>query len=400
MELAAAWLLFILVTLAFPRRPIRLAGPDLRSLIVAQTATGAQAATGSSAAYRQPLPDPREAFVAQFAAQRAALRAHMALAEAGARLQSERDGPELRAMLERLKAEWVRGTEAAQAELLPRGPLRLHWPQDPEVRAWAMDWLGDHLAALIAARTRLDRDHVLMTGLLKTCGTGFVVWLEQETDRTRGFLGIARPPAAVRIVQRRIEIAPSEILTPKPKTAPPPDLNRAAELRRIATSRVIPHLIHVTPMTHLPMILRQGLVSPKGLGRGTSDQVATWISFPDAAAFHRARSRDPATDWVVLILARHILWTESCLFGGEGKSAPEDLEALFTPSGRPEVLLPCHTTQASATVFVQDRIPPGLIEALAFETPEALRANQDLIGGREAFSCGRDSGLFGPTPGA
>ncbi len=400
MELAAAWLLFILVTLAFPRRPFRLEGPDLRSLIVAQTATGAQAAAGPNPSYRQPLPDPSEAFVAQFAAQKAALRAHMAMAEAGARLQSERDGPELRAMLERLKAEWVRGTEAAQAELLPRGPLRLQWPHDAEARAWAVDWLGDHLAALIAARARLDRDHVLMTGLLKTCGTGFFVWLEQETDRTRGFLGIARPPAAVRIIQRRIEIAPNEILARKPEQAPPPDLNRAAELRRIATSRVIPHLVHVTPLPNLPMILRQGLVSPHGLGRGASDQVATWISFPDAAAFHQARSRDPATEWVVLILARHILWTQACHFGASGKTAPEDLEALFTPSGRRDGLLPCHTTQASATVFVQDRIPPGLIEALAFETPEALRANQDQIGGREAFSCSRDSGLFGPISGA
>jgi len=437
MELVAAWQLFILLTLTAARRtsPLALSGlagawalwsvltapPEMQVIqlgtillillqdakpaiwphIAAQTATPSGAGalrdlsvTGLPHPDRGGAPEPdrsRAAFEAQFAPQRAALRAHLAMAEAGARLQSEKDGPDLRAMLERLKAEWVRGAEAAQATLLPPGPARLTWPAD---RVWAQDWLRNHLNALTEIRARLDRDHLLMTGLLKICGTGFLIWLEQETDRTRGFLGIAKPAPAIRIIQRRIEIAPNPILTRPATQRPPADLTRAAALRRIAIARVIPHLAHVTPVRNLPAILRDGILPEAG------ERIATSITFPDDRAFRLARSQTPGEPWVVLILARHILWTEDCLFANPGHPAspdPEALQALFAGPDRPTHLTQCDPSDLRAQVLVAGRIPPDLIETLAFETPEALRAHQSLLAAREAFACGPNSGLFGPA---
>lgn len=206
-------------------------------------------------------------------------------------------------------------------------------------------------------------------------------------------------------------------------TLPPVSVRHAAAIRGIAQARAIPHLVHFTRAANLPGVLQHGLLSRRQAAKqgvvvpfndalrldGRSDRISLSVAFPNCKMFYKYRTLDPKVDWVVLLLSPDILWAEDCLFCAHnaadarmiGRSATvlaatEAFEAFFSTEGRADVLKSCDPTDVQAEVMVASRIAPRWIEAVAFETNDALRANRWSLGGAEAFACGKDSGLFAP----
>ncbi len=194
-----------------------------------------------------------------------------------------------------------------------------------------------------------------------------------------------------------------------------------AAIRNIVKERAIPHLTHFTRAENLQSILQHGLLS-RAMAQSTGvdqpktdglrldrrlDRISTSIAFPNFSMFYKYRAEDADCQWVVLLLKKEILWTLDCVFtthnaadarvlhmDEEDLRGAAALERLFVSSPRPDYLRPCDPTDPQAEVMVKSRIGPELIEAIAFETTEAMRKHSKFVVGAETFSCGSQSGLF------
>lgn len=204
-------------------------------------------------------------------------------------------------------------------------------------------------------------------------------------------------------------------------SSPQIERDGATAIRLVAEGRGIPHLTHFTRVGNLSSILEHGLLScekAKSLGIEQSkndtlrldrrlDWISTSIAFPNFSMFYKYRSDGTEGDWVVILLKKEILWTHDCLFTPHNAAdirvvqldekeltGEAALERLFTPVGRSDSLRPCDPTDPQAEAMVKSCIGPEWIDAIAFETKDALRRYDQHASGHETFYCGPNSGLF------
>ncbi len=363
--------------------------------------------------------------------------------------------PGLRKKFDEVKAGWPGAKEVAEEKTaaLPRIPRTIDWPTDPAERAWISERLQDHHLELQRATKQIDSDRYLKAAVTKTFGDDFIRWLEEEATTIRSILGHskaadpnqhgAKPldktqPRAGNVMFRN---SPPGIVSGSPGSGPPgavqtplpqksviqitnpigPEDPTAAAIRHISEARAIPHLVHFTRADNLPNILRHGLLSrAESVVHGVEqprndnlrldrrlDHISTSIAFPNFSMFYKYRCDEATGDWIVVLLKKEILWKLDCLFtphnaadariiGLKETELSNDiaLERLFTSTGRSELLRPCDPTDPQAEVMVKSRIGPEWIEALAFETNEALRRHSRDVSRQDVFSCGHGSGLF------
>ena len=197
----------------------------------------------------------------------------------------------------------------------------------------------------------------------------------------------------------------------------------AAELRVIAETRAIPHLVHFTRCENLPSIFRHGLQSVAGCNTAgiksvrNDDQrldnapegTSPSVGFPNYRIFYKYRQLAAEADWAVLLLSPEILWSKNCGFfrlnaadhrmrdrPREEMTTPHAFREMFDTPGaaRPAWLRPCDPTNSQAEVMVYERIEPSLIQAVAFETRTCRDTWAYATGGIRTIHAGLRKGMF------
>lgn len=179
---------------------------------------------------------------------------------------------------------------------------------------------------------------------------------------------------------------------------------RTDEIKSIVSNRKIEFLLHFTPITNIPEILRYGL-----LGRVAIQEKkvsSTWnddhrfdhlpnalclsISFPNYQLFYRFRMQKPALNWAVLKLSPAILWELDCAFCSSNaansmsssvslneRRKPQALAAMFEdypePCCRSNLRLPeSFPTCPQAEVLVMESVSTKFIEAIYVNEEKTL----------------------------
>lgn len=245
---------------------------------------------------------------------------------------------------------------------------------------------------------------------------------------TNGELGILRKS----LEKTRIELASAVEAAPLPASAGSATTDhfaisatqRTADLRALAETLGIPHLVHFTRCENLPSILRHGLRSVADCGAagipairnddmrldGALDGISLSIALPNYRMFYKYRQLPAEADWAVLILSPEILWTKNCGFfklnaaDHRMRDRPREVmttshafrEMFETPDVTRDALLrPYDPSDSQAEVMVYEQIEPALIAAIAFETKTSRDRWVHVTGGIETIHAGQGKGMFG-----
>ncbi|MGF6875089.1 DarT ssDNA thymidine ADP-ribosyltransferase family protein [Paraburkholderia sp. MM5477-R1] len=201
----------------------------------------------------------------------------------------------------------------------------------------------------------------------------------------------------------------------------------SAQLEPAVKKRGIPRLVHFTRAANLESIVRHGLCSimeaklfeldPKvndkqrldGLPWGVSLSIAS----PNHKMFYKYRMLDQQEEWAVLLIDPAVLWKNDCAFYARnaadhrmrglpsaGQKTLRAFEAMYeplegVPSREAQRLSPFDPTDPQAEVLVFDRIEPGLIQGVAFDSAAVRAVGARFIGTREARLYAKGKGPFG-----
>lgn len=114
-------------------------------------------------------------------------------------------------------------------------------------------------------------------------------------------------------------------------------ITKSKEIQSIAEKREVHHLLHFTQFNNLQGIVKHGLLSRKTLAErgymfypsdpyrldGCEEAVSVSISRVNERVFEAKRHRAGHTDWVVLVLPSHILWTHECRYSWRNAAKKE-----------------------------------------------------------------------------
>jgi hypothetical protein len=263
----------------------------------------------------------------------------------------------------------------------------------------------------------------------------------KKSEQTVGSKNAQRPPPsfiAQKAPDRTGPIAQSAIKQPEPlrpiqgtrvphgynlfDVDQPPNSIAAS----VATKK-IPYLVHFTKVENIPSIMKHGLLSVEALQSAElsflrNDQVrldrradacCLSIAHPNERLFYHWRMRDPGSDWVVLVLARELLWEKDVAFcahnAADARMSAKDIderrslsafEAMFvehetTPHRDLQGLHSFDPSDVQAEVLAFEKITPDSIIGAAFSNSAAARKFMGHFGSRRVRHVPEGEGFFG-----
>jgi hypothetical protein len=185
------------------------------------------------------------------------------------------------------------------------------------------------------------------------------------------------------------------------------------DIKALAVSLNIDHLVHFTQATNLPTIIKHGLYPVGRAGEigitpqindhlrldGHTDSTSLSINFPNDKMFYKYRMADPTIGWAVLVLPRKILWEKDCAFCNDNAASTsissQSLDALKTVEAFENIfkedailnlreeqrLKPHDPTNVQAEVLAFDVIEPRYIKFIAFDSDATMNAYKHLLVG-------------------
>ena len=177
------------------------------------------------------------------------------------------------------------------------------------------------------------------------------------------------------------------------------------KLRSIAEEREVPYLLHFTQASNLPEIVKHGLLSRDKLAGqeymarasdyyrldGRGDAISVSISRV-SSLFEVKRPKSGHTDWVILVLSSHILWTHDCLFSWRNpakkdirdhrgwRGGPWAFTEMFVASNEArDGVARCEPTDLEAEVQVLEPIAPDCILGAFVERPKMVEPVQAVL---------------------
>ena len=178
------------------------------------------------------------------------------------------------------------------------------------------------------------------------------------------------------------------------------------KIRLIAEEREVRHLLHFTQASNLREIVKHGLLSrdklagPEYMARasnyyrldGRGDAISVSISRVSSLMFKAKRHTSGHTDWVILILPSHILWTHDCLFSWRNaakkeirdhsgwRGGPGAFSKMFDGSKEERSGFErCRPTDLEAEVQVLDPIAPDCILGTIVDRSELVEPVQLVL---------------------
>lgn len=184
-----------------------------------------------------------------------------------------------------------------------------------------------------------------------------------------------------------------------------------AQIQATAAQLNIPHLVHFTRASNLPLIVQYGLQPASAFARlniapeindqlrldGRLNGISTSIGLTNDRMFYRLRQENPDVEWAVLAISRKILWEKDVLFcrhnaadtrvsrlGDEDLRSHQAFTSMFAEledhrSRDEQKLKPFDPTDVQAEVLVMEPIETDFIVGAAFDNPSTKSTYEKLF---------------------